>query len=196
MQLNEGRSTMWQQSRNWMATFGPAFVLGLITCSVIYGQDIITNYLPGTDFSKYRTYKWVTIGPNGVPDQILDTQIKQSIDSQLAAKGFMKVEGDKADLFVRYQVAVDKERQWNATGMGDIFRSPGLSTAMGSATATSSTIDVGTLVLDMFDPSVKQLVWTGHATKTINPSKDPQKNQRNIDKAMQKLLKGFPPRQK
>jgi hypothetical protein len=187
---------MRQESRNVVAGFGPGFVLALIACSLAYGQDVITNYLPGTDFSKYRTYKWVTIGPSGVPDQILDTQIKQSIDSQLAAKGLTKVDNDKADLLVRYQVAVSKEKEWNATGMGDVFRWPGMSTAMGSATATSTTIDVGTLVLDMYDPSAKQLVWTGHATKTINPSKDPQKNQRNIDKVMQKLLKDFPPRRK
>jgi Domain of unknown function (DUF4136) len=194
MQLGERRNTMSQESRNWMARFGPAFVPALIACSVIYGQSVITNYLPGTDFSKYRTYKWVTIGPNGAPDQILDTQIRQSIDSQLAAKGLTKVDTDKVDLLVRYQVAVSKEKEWNATGMGDVFRWPGMSTATGSATATSTTIDVGTLVLDIYDPAAKQLVWTGHATKTINPSKDPQKNQRNIDKAMQKLLKDFPPR--
>jgi len=187
---------MWQKTRNSMGRFCPALVLALLSCSAIYGQDVITNYLPGTDFSKYRTYKWVTVGPTGVPDQILDTQIKQSIDSQLAAKGLTKVDGDKADLLVRYQVAVDREKQWNATGIGDIFRSPGISTAVGSATATSSNIDVGTLVLDLYDPAAKQLVWTGHATKTISPSKDPQKNQRNIDKAMQKLLKNFPPRRK
>jgi hypothetical protein len=84
---------------------------------------------------------------------------------------------NKADLLVRYQVAVDRG------GM-----------AMG--TATSSTLDVGTLVLDLYNPAAKQLVWTGHATKTINPSKDPRKNQRNIGKAMQKLLKDFPPTQK
>lgn len=187
---------MSQESRNWMARFGLAFVLALIACSVTYGQDVITNYLPGTDFSKYRTYKWVTIGPSGAPDQILDAQIKQSIDSQLAAKGLSKVDSDKADLLIRYQVAVDKEKEWNATGMGDVFRWPGMSTAMGSANATSTTINIGTLVLDMYDPAAKQLVWTGHATKTINPSKDPQKNQRSIDKAMQKLLKDFPPRRK
>ena len=187
---------MWQQSRNRTERFCLAFVLALMACSVTYGQDVITNYLPGTDFSKYRTYAWVSIGLNGAPDQILDTQIKQSIDSQLAAKGLTKVDNNKADLLVRYHVGVSKEKEWNANGIGDVFRWPGMATATGSATATSTTIDVGTLVLDMFDPTVKQLVWTGHATKTINPSKDPQKNQKNIDKAMQKLLKEFPPRRK
>jgi len=104
-------------------------------------------------------------------------------------KGLKKVLGDKADLVIRYRVAVDRQKQWNATGTGDLFRAPGLDTVMGSATATSTTIEVGTLVLDLYDAAAKQLVWTGHATKTINPSKDPQKNQKNIDKAMRKLLK-------
>jgi Domain of unknown function (DUF4136) len=184
------------ESRNWAAKLAIACFVALIACCVTYGQDVITNYLPGTDFSKYHTYKWVTVGPNGAPDQILDTQIKQSIDSQLVAKGLTKVDADKADLLVRYRVAVDRQKQWNATGTGDLFRSPGLDTAMGSATATSTNIDVGTLTLDLYDPAAKQLVWTGLATKTISPSKDPLKNQKNIDKAMRKLLKEFPPRRK
>lgn len=124
------------ESRNW-AKFAAALFVVVMACGAIYGQDIITNYLPGTDFSKYHTYKWVTVGPNGVPDQILDTQIKQSIDSQLVAKGLTQVDGDKAELLVRYRVAVDRQKQWNATGMGDLFLSPGLDTAMGSATATN-----------------------------------------------------------
>ena len=65
----------------------------------------------------------------------------------------------------------------------------------GMGTATSSNIDVGTLVLDMYDPSTKTLVWTGRATKTIDPSSNQQKNQKNLDKAMQKLLKNYPPKQ-
>jgi hypothetical protein len=197
---------MWQEYRNWMARSGPAFLVALIACSVAHGQDVRTIYMPGTDFSKYRTYKWVTIGESGAPNQIIDTQIKQSIDSQLRAKGFIKVDSDEADvprpaalgrptdLLVRYQVAINRERQWNAYGWGDGFPWRGMGTAMG--TATSSTIHVGTLVLDIYDPAAKQLVWEGSATKTINPSKDQQKNQKNLDKAITKLLKDFPPRWK
>jgi hypothetical protein len=85
---------------------------------------------------------------------------------------------------------VDKERQWNAYGMGGGIRWGGM------GTATSSTISVGTLVLDIYDPTTKQLVWTGTAIKTLDPSSNPQKNQQRLDKAMAKLLKNYPPRQK
>ncbi|MBV8904103.1 MAG: DUF4136 domain-containing protein, partial [Acidobacteriia bacterium] len=56
-----------------------------------------TNYVPGTDFSKYHTYSWATTGEIGHPDQILDTEIKQSIDSQLVGKGFTKVDSGTPD---------------------------------------------------------------------------------------------------
>jgi len=43
---------------------------------------------------------------------------------------------------------------------------------------------------------VKRLVWRGTATKTLEPSKDPQKNQEKLNKAVAKLLKDFPPKSK
>jgi len=70
----------------------------------------------------------------------------------------------------------------------------GLRWGGGMATAQSSTISIGTLVLDMYDPSTKQLVWTGRATKTLDPNANQEKKQKNLDKAMQKLLKNYPPK--
>jgi hypothetical protein len=160
---------------------------------VAYAQDVRTNYVPGTDFSKYKTYKWVEIQGAEKPDQIVDGQIKQAIDTNLATKGLTKATGDTADLFIAYQVAVQQERQWNAYNTGGYgYRYGG----MGTATATSSTINVGTLVLDMYDSAARELVWKGTATKTLNPSKDPAKNQQKLQKAMDKLLKDFPPKPK
>jgi len=159
----------------------------LFATGIVAAQDVHYNFMPGTDFSKYHTYKWVSINGGAHPDQIMDAQIKQAVDSQLSLKGLTKTDDEKADLYVGYQVAVDQEKQWNGYGMGGGVRWGGM------ATATSSTISVGTLVLDLYDPATKQLVWTGHATKTIDPSSNQEKNQKNLDKAMAKLLKNYPP---
>lgn len=164
--------------------------LSWVTAGTLAAQDVKHNFMPGTDFSKYHTYKWVNIEGASHPNQIVDAEIKQSADSQLASKGLTKTDGEKADLLVGYQIAVDKEKQWNAYGMGGGVRFGGM------GTATSSTINVGTLVLDLYDPTTKQLVWTGQATKTIDPSSSQEKNQKNLDKAMAKLLKNYPPKQK
>jgi Domain of unknown function (DUF4136) len=163
--------------------------LCLLATATAVAQDVKYNFMPGTDFSKFHTYKWVNIEGGSHPNQIVDAEIKQSVDSQLAAKGLTKTEDEKADLYVGYQVAVDQEKQWNAYGMGRGWGG-------GMATATSSTINVGTLVLDMYNPTTKQLVWTGNASKTIDPSSSEEKNQKRLDKAMEKLLKHFPPTEK
>jgi|SRR5579862_3215687 len=163
----------------------------LIVCSVLFAQDVKTNYMPGTDFSKFHTYKWVAIEGAKYPNQIVDAQIKMAIDAQLAAKGLTKTDNEKADLYVGYQVATSQQTQWNAYGMGGPIRWGG-----GMATATSSTIHVGTLALDIYDPAARQLVWRGTATKTLNPSNNQEKNQKNLNKAMAKLLKDFPPKVK
>jgi len=167
----------------------PVVAMLLLTAGAVGAQDVKYNFMPGTDFSKYHTYKWVAIEGASHPNQIMDQEIKQAVDSQLAAKGLTKTDGEKADLFVGYQVAVDQEKQWNAWGTGR-----GFGGGMGSA--TSSTINVGTFVLDMYDPGSKQLVWTGNATKAIDPSSNQEKNMERLNKAMAKLLKNYPPKQK
>ena len=174
-----------------LARISVAFALALLACLATRAQDVRFNFMPGTDFSKYHTYKWVTIEGGSHPNQIVDAQIKQAVDSQLASKGLTKTDSDKADLYIGYQVAVNQQKQWNAYGMGGGLRWGG-----GMATASSSTINIGTLVLDMYDPTTKQLVWTGNATKTLDPSSNQEKNQKNLNKAMEKLLKNYPPKQK
>ena len=63
----------------------------------------------------------------------------------------------------------------------------------GATRVTSSTIDIGKLVVDLFDPAKKQLVWRGAASKTLDIKKDPDKNYQNLQKAMAKLFKSYPP---
>ena len=168
--------------QSWIAKI--SLVVALLVSSVVLAQEVSvsTNSMPGTDFSKYRTYKWITVASDPQPNQIVDAEIKQAIDSQLASKGLTKTDSDQATLFVGYQVAIDKQKQWNS--YVDYYY----------LQQTSSTIDVGTLVLDMYDPAAKQLVWTGRATKALDPSASQEKRQENIDKAMAKLLKDFPPK--
>jgi len=174
----------------------------LLCCGALAAQDVRYNYAQGTDFTKYKTYKWVQVPGVQYPNQILDGQIKQAIDTQLSIKGLSKTEGDDPDLYVAYQAAVNQEKQWNAYSSGGDYWGYGgwrgwggyMGGGMQTTTVTSSTINVGTLNLDFYDVATKKQVWRGEATKTLKHQKDPQKLQRNLDKAVAKLLKNYPPR--
>jgi hypothetical protein len=117
------------------------------------------------------------------------------VDEQLAQKGLTKVEKGGA-LVVTYHAAVLEEQTINlsAFGTGGGPWGGGWSgMESGTVTGQTSTIPVGTLVVDLYDSWRKQLVWRGDASKTIDIKKDPDKNYRNLQKAMAKLFKNYPP---
>ena len=187
-----------------MRRLGPVFVLAVVACAAADAQDVRTNYMPGTDWSKYRTYAWVddvqgVPAVGGHPDQILDAQVKQAIDAQMTAKGFTKINEGKPDLLVGYQFMVDREKQIN--GFGDSWGGwggwPGFGPfggpTFGSFSAQTATDYVGTFVVGMYDPAARKLVWIGAAQHAIEASKKPEKNQERLNKGAQKLLKDFPP---
>ncbi len=60
-------------------------------------------------------------------------------------------------------------------------------------TGETSTIHIGQLSLDMYSPGDKKLVWRGAVSKTLDPKAKPDKQQKNLGKAVAKLLKNFPP---
>ena len=162
-------------------------VLFALVGSTAPAQQVTYNFMPGTNFTKYHTYKWVDIPSNVHPNQIVAQEIRDAVNNVLASKGFTQAAGDKADLYVGYQCAVDQERQWNAWGMGGGLRWGGM------GTATSSTITNGMLGVDFYDPTSQQLIWRGTAAQTLNPSGNQDKDMKRLNKAVAKLLKHFPP---
>ncbi len=168
-----------------------------------FAQDVRYNFASGADFSKFKTYKWVNIGEGSNQlNNLVDGQVKAVIDAELTKKGLTRTEADNADLDVGYQFALTQEKQftsmstdfgpgpgwgggWYRGGMGGM----GMSTTTGS----TSTIQIGNLALDFYDMAEKKLVWRGVVSKTLDPKAKPDKRQKNVEKAMAKLLKNFPP---
>ena len=178
-------------------------VLALLAVSVssATAQDVRYNFDKAADFSKFKTYKWVTIKGAERVDSLIDQQIRTAIDSELATKGLTKVDSEEADLYVGYQGAIKTEREFNSysTGWG---AGPGWGGGwyggMGSTTVhgSTNTIYVGQLALDMYDAQTKGLVWRGLLSKTLDQKAKPDKQQKNLKKAVAKLLKNYPPKQK
>jgi hypothetical protein len=64
---------------------------------------------------------------------------------------------------------------------------------METTTTTQQTINTGTINLDIYDVAAKQQIWRGEASKTLGSGKDPNKVKKNLNKAMAKMLKNYPP---
>jgi hypothetical protein len=180
-----------------------SIALLLITAGNVLGQDVRYNFDKNADFSKFKTYKWVPIKDAAKLNDLVDKQIKDSLDAQLAQKGLTKVDADNADLFIGYQAAIGQEKQFTSYSSdwgygGGWYRGGWYGPAGGMSTTTgqTSTIHVGQLAVDMYDSNNHTLVWRGLASKTIDAKAKPDKQQKNLDKAVAKLMKNYPPKVK
>lgn len=174
-------------------------VLVLLGASAALAQDVRYNFDKDTDFSKFKTYKWVPIKDAAKVSDLVDKQIKDAMDTELATKGLTKVDGDDANLLIGYQPAVGEEKQFNSYstgwGYGPGWGGGWYGGGMGSTSTTGSTTTIykGQLALDMYDSAKHDLVWRGVVSKTIDPKAKPEKQQKNLAKAVTKLLKNYPP---
>jgi Domain of unknown function (DUF4136) len=182
-----------------LAVLTAAFLLLGVSAAV--GQDVRYDFDKDKDFSKYKTYKWIEIKGADKPDELTSKKLTAAIDAELATKGMTKTEAETADLYVGYQTAIGQEKEYTSynTGWGygpgwggGWYGGGGTSTTYGS----TSTVYVGQLDISFYDSAQKQLVWRGVATKTLDPKAKPEKKEKNVAKAVTKLLKNFPPKPK
>jgi hypothetical protein len=166
-------------------------------------QDVRYNFDKQANFASFKTYKWVVIKGATQLSELADKQVKAAVDAELAKKGLSAATGDTADLYIGYQAAVGQEKEYTSfdTGWG---YGPGWGGGGwyggggggGMTTGQTSTIYIGQLALDMYAASPKSLVWRGNASKTLDPKAKPEKQQKNLDKAVAKMLKNYPPQEK
>jgi hypothetical protein len=174
-------------------------VLFLAGASSALAQDVRYNFARDADFTQFKTYKWVPIKGEATLNDLQEQQVRGSVDNELAKKGLKRVDGDAADLFIGYQAAISTEKQFTSfdTGWG---YGPGWYGAgwyggggMSTTTGTTSTIYIGQIALDMYSSANKALVFRTTASKTLDTRAKPDKQQKNLDKAVAKMLKDFPP---
>jgi len=181
-------------------------VSALCLAGLALAQDVKFNFDEKADFSKYKTYKWEKHPKSMDLDDLTMGQLAKGFDAALATKGLKRVDSGAADLVIVFQFAVSQEKEMTAYTTGGYGYGPGYRGGWGGGmyggmgggmtTATTSTINIGNVVLDMYDSSTKQMVWRGMASKTLDAGAKPDKKQKNIDKAAMKMLKNYPPKKK
>src|SRR5579862_5951107 len=137
------------------------FVTTLILFTVAaFAQEVHFDYDRSANFSAYKTYQWVDYKRFQIGGELMDRDIKRAVDEQLAGKALRRVESG-GDLYVGYQTSISHEKEFDSLGWGG----PPWSGNWGNTRVTTSTIEIGTLAIGLFDPAAKQLVWRGSAAK-------------------------------
>ena len=163
------------------------FALTMMVANVTFAQKVTLDYNKSTDFAGYKTFMWIKEPKTS--DPLMRQRVIDDVNAALASKGLRLVTSN-ADLCIAGHEATKQERTLNTfyDGFGGGWRWGG---GFGSSTTTVSTYKVGTLIVDIFDAATKDAIWRGTASDTL--SSNPQKNAENLNKAVEKMFKDFPP---
>ena len=152
--------------------------------------SVKTDYDHGVSFAHLRAYAWQAAAKLDTGDPRFDTrridgEIRNSVDTTLAAKGFQKTEAAQADFLVGYSATL-------SSGSNTVTRQQ----TVGDWTRTSShTVDyeTGALVLEMTDPAAQRTLWRADASAVVIEQASAAERQARIGKAVRKMLEDFPP---
>ena len=170
--------------RAYMTAIGVA-LLGTIAVA----QSVNYDYDRAVNFANFRTYAWVH--GTALRDELNHKRVVTAIDSQLVSKGLFRVDGEReADMLVAYHANFDENVQ--ITGFSSGFGPPRFGNVSG--TATTQKVVSGTLIVDLMDARTRNVVWRGSAARDLDPSAKPEKRDKNITKAAEKLFKNYPPK--
>ena len=165
--------------------FAPAILL--TATAIAFAPDVSVDYDHNADFARLHTYSWIGVHAG---TSIWQDRITQAVDTELKAKGWQRLESG-ADVGVAalghvserdtLETFYDGFPGWGWRGWG----------GMGSATTTVVPNRVGNLTVDLFQGGSKQLIWRGTASEVI--SSKPDKNDKKLNDAVEKMFKHFPP---
>ena len=164
----------------------------LAFASGAWAQDVKVDYDHAANFATIKTFS-LKIGTSW-GNQISEKRVSDEITQALTEKGWKLAPEGEADAQVVLHGATETKRSLNTfySGMGGYgYRGWGGMGGTGTATTTESQYTVGTLVVDIFEPKTKALLWRGIAQDEL--SDKPEKNAKKLGKASDKLFKDFPP---
>ena len=172
-------------------------LLFLFSATSLLAQKAEYTFDKTADFSKYKTYRWEQHPLMKDINPTLLSELGAAFDAALVKSGLTKATNGPADLVIVYMVGVDNEMDmttyavgWMASpAWGGVWYSNGMITS-----STTSSVPIGSASLDMFDRVKQELVWRGVVSKSVDPKAKPEKRQKNITKAAEKLMKNYPPK--
>ncbi|BCS32644.1 hypothetical protein TBR22_A18580 [Luteitalea sp. TBR-22] len=160
----------------------------LLGAGTALAQSVRTDHDPDADFRRYATFMWLKEPSTSSP--LINQRITDAVVTGLTARGLRLVAAD-ADLAIAVHTATEQAQTLHTfyTDIGGDWEWRGSS--FGSATTSSTSYTVGTLVLDIFDASSRKAIWRGTGMKVL--SEDPKKRSATIVGSVEKMLQDYPP---
>ncbi|WP_269617876.1 DUF4136 domain-containing protein [Zhongshania sp. BJYM1] len=177
------------------ALIAPLLLLTLSGCST---TDVVTDYNPRADFSRYERYTISdTSGADKAVSPFVVDNVKESLERQLKV-GLYKLANspENSDFLVRYYVAeaaetIDRSPRIGL-GLGSFGGNFGVSTSVGVPLGKDKIVRNIQIIIDLLNPADKKLTWRGSIVIELD-DRDPKANANAIERAVTEIWHQFPP---
>ncbi len=184
-----------------MKRLGTAFAF--LAMAAVMGCSSITvnyDYDKNADLIAFKTYAWLpapTAPPKNVTDELarnslVDQRVRDAVNRELAEKGFRE-DAKSPDFLVSYHTGVEDKVDVADWGYNYAWGYPYRGTT--GRNIRSHPYKEGTLILDFITPKNLTLAWRGIAQAVLPNRTTPEKSEKLINEAVDKILQGFPPNQ-
>ena len=111
---------------------------------------------------------------------LLDKRIRRAVEQELEAKGYEVKKSGRVDALLVYHVNLQKRVEVSPARYG----------YYGWRRGHVHRYKQGSIIIDVVDPRLKQLIWRGAAVGTIGK---PDASQEKVSAAMTKVFEKYPP---
>jgi hypothetical protein len=145
-----------------------------------FAQQVNVDWDKAANFAAFNTYSWTqgTIPAGANP--LMVQRVNSAVETELSAIGLTKVDKDP-DVLVAVHGATQQEVS---------LQSWGYSPRWGGGQIDVNKVLVGTLIVDIINAKTKQLAFRATASDTV--SDKPEKNEKKIHKAVEKMFEKYP----
>lgn len=162
-----------------------AILIAGLSLAGCYGVEYSHDFDRQEDFAPLRTWAWAPTMASDAEhsrrvSDLNQARIESAVESELARKGYRRVDASSADFRVRYDAAVrervDRDSVHYDWHFGDVY-----------------VYDEGTVVIDVLGGEDERLLWRGAARSRADFDMTPEERDESIREAVAGILEKFPP---
>ena len=159
--------------------------LALAGCtSTTSNLPVRTEYSKTTAFHEWKSFRFALDSGRSDYQRYprFERMAQQALENELTARGYTRLEEGSPDFRVAFELIFRGETKPQAA--------PDTKSAEPTVSTYGGSAQRGTLIVRMLDPDTAEILWTGHIAEIKMNVIEPQKE---LDKAVRRLLVEFPP---
>ena len=160
-------------------------VLAFVGCTSTTSKlPVRTEYDKDTVFRDWKGFRFASDSKHSDYQRYprFERMAQQALETELTARGYTRIDEGSPDFRVAFELIFRGGKKPQAA--------PESKSAEPMATAYGGHSQRGTLIVRMLDPATAEILWTGQISEIKMNVIEPQKE---LDKAVRRLLVEFPP---